>query len=99
MMRAAPAMRAPWITAWPTPPQPITATVEPGSTCAVLSAAPTPVVTPQPMSASTSSGRSVSTFTSENCDATIISEKVPRPVMPWISSPSARRKWGTNITS
>ena len=32
MMRAAPAMRAPWITAWPTPPQPITATIEPGST-------------------------------------------------------------------
>ena len=59
MMRAAPAMRAPWITAWPTPPHPMTATIEPGSTCAVLSAAPTPVVTPQPMSASCSSGRSV----------------------------------------
>ena len=37
----------------------------PGLTCAVLSAAPTPVVTPQPMSASCSSGRSVSTFTTD----------------------------------
>ena len=55
-MRDAPAMRAPWMTDWPTPPQPMTATVEPGWTFAVLSAAPTPVVTPQPMSASCSSG-------------------------------------------
>src|SRR5438270_13226047 len=54
-VREAPAMRAPWMTAWPTPPQPMTATVEPGLTCAVLRAAPTPVVTPQPMSASCSS--------------------------------------------
>ncbi len=38
------------------PPQPITATVEPGSTFAVLSAAPTPVITPQPTSAALSSG-------------------------------------------
>ena len=56
-MRDAPAMRAPWMTAWPTPPQPMTATVEPGSTLAVLRAAPTPVVTPQPMRASCSAGQ------------------------------------------
>ena len=60
MMRPAPAMRAPWITAWPTPPQPRTATLAPGLTFAVLSAAPTPVVTPQPMSAALSSGTRVS---------------------------------------
>ena len=48
---AAPAMRAPWIAAMPTPPAPKTTTLEPGCTLAVLSAAPTPVVTPQPMRA------------------------------------------------
>ena len=37
----------------PTPPRPMTATVEPGSTAAVLSAAPTPVETQHPMSAAT----------------------------------------------
>ena len=47
----------------PTPPQPKTATVEPGSTFAVLSAAPTPVVTPQPISAARSSGMSSRIFT------------------------------------
>lgn len=47
----APAMRAPWITDWPTSPQPITATIEPGATRAVLTGAPRPVVTPQPQTA------------------------------------------------
>ena len=59
---AAPAMRAPWMAAIPTPPQPITHTDEPGRMRAVLIAAPTPVVTPQPISATTSSGISGSTF-------------------------------------
>ena len=40
----------------PTPPSPITATDDPARTSAVLSAAPTPVVTQQPMSAATSGG-------------------------------------------
>ena len=57
-------MRAPWIAARPTPPQPNTATVEPGSMRAVLSTAPTPVVTPQPISAARSSGMSSRIFTS-----------------------------------
>ena len=43
---------------------PKTATVEPGSIFAVLSAAPTPVVTPHPMSAARSSGMSSRIFTS-----------------------------------
>ena len=51
---AAPAIRAPWMAAMPTPPQPNTTTDEPGATLAVLMAAPTPVVTPQPMSEATS---------------------------------------------
>ena len=48
MMRSAPAITAPWITDSPMPPRPKTATVEPGSTFAVFSTAPMPVVTPQP---------------------------------------------------
>ena len=64
MIIRAPPMRAPWITESPTPPQPKTATVEPGSIRAVFSAAPTPVVTPQPMRAARSSGMSSRTFTS-----------------------------------
>jgi len=90
MMRPAPAMRAPWITDWPTPPQPRTATLAPGFTCAVLSAAPTPVVTPQPIRASCVSGRSVSTFTSDASLAVITLEKVPRPVMQKYGLPSGR---------
>ena len=39
----------------PTPPQPTTATVAPGSTLAALTAAPTPVVTQQPITAALSS--------------------------------------------
>ena len=35
MMRLAPAMRQPWMTLRPTPPQPITATIEPPGTLAV----------------------------------------------------------------
>ncbi len=42
----------PWTTFSPTPPQPTTATVSPGRTRAVLSAAPTPVMTAHPISAS-----------------------------------------------
>ena len=40
----------------PTPPRPMTATVDPAGTSAVLSTAPTPVETPQPISAATSGG-------------------------------------------
>ena len=83
-------MRQPWMTDWPTPPQPMIATVEPGSTPAVLSAAPTPVVTPQPMSASCSSGRLVSIFTIDDSLHVIVSAKVPRPVIVMYSVPSGR---------
>ena len=38
----------------PTPPRPMTATVAPAGTSAVLTTAPTPVETPQPMRAATS---------------------------------------------
>ena len=48
MIFSAPASRAPWIAPLPIPPQPITTTVSPGLTSAVLTADPQPVVTPQP---------------------------------------------------
>ena len=49
MILSAPAMRAPCRTLRPMPPRPNTATLAPGHTLAVQIAAPTPVVTPQPM--------------------------------------------------
>ncbi|MCY1422386.1 hypothetical protein D9M71_380630 [compost metagenome] len=56
--RPAPANTAPLIAARPMPPQPITATVSPGRTLAVLNTAPVPVVTAQPSSAARSIGMS-----------------------------------------
>ena len=93
---AAPAMRAPWITDWPTPPQPITATLAPGVTPAVLNAAPSPVVTPHPRSASSSSGRSVSTATTEASSTTIASREraaaAHRRRRPAVGEPEPRRR-------
>ena len=57
-MREARASRAPCTTERPTPPQPITATVAPSGTAAVLSTEPTPVATAQPTMATRSSGAS-----------------------------------------
>ena len=73
MMRSAPASRAPWMAFRPTPPQPITATVLPGSTLAVFMAAPSPVVAPQPMRAICSKPISCSIFTREFSWTSIIS--------------------------
>ena len=62
-MMPAPAMAQPWITFSPTPPAPITSTLEPGSTLAVLNTAPTPVITPQLISAACASGMPGAIFT------------------------------------
>ncbi len=59
MIRPAPAIDAPLMAARPTPPQPITATVSPGRTLEVWIAAPTPVITPQPIRQARSSGMSL----------------------------------------
>ena len=81
-MLAAPQTRAPWITLMPTPPQPKTTTVEPGSTLAVLMAAPTPVMTAQPISEATSKGTSSSILMAP-CQGMIVSSAhVPAPAMP-----------------
>src|SRR3981081_2282386 len=49
MILSAPTIRAPRITLSPIPPSPNTTTLAPGVTLAVLTTAPTPVVTPQPL--------------------------------------------------
>ena len=70
IIRSAPANFAPWIMLRPTPPQPITATVLPGCTPAVLIAAPTPVVTPQPTSDACGNGMSGSICTAATSGTT-----------------------------
>ena len=63
MMRPAPAICAALIVARPMPPAPNTATVEPGSTFAVCTTAPQPVITLQPIRQARSSGMSSRTLT------------------------------------
>ena len=91
MTRPAPAMAAPWMQLRPMPPQPITATVEPGSTLAVLNTAPRPVVTPQPMRAARSSGMSLRIFTSPCSWISICSAKLDRSKKWYIGLPSSRQ--------
>ena len=50
MIGSQPARRAPWTELRPTPPQPITTTLDPALTLAVLITAPMPVSTPQAIS-------------------------------------------------
>jgi hypothetical protein len=64
---AAPAIRPPCTAFSPTPPQPNTASDSPASTRAVLSTAPTPVITEQPISAALSSG--IASGMGTACDA------------------------------
>src|SRR5918995_7264601 len=84
----APATRAPCIAEMPTPPQPNTTTDDPGVTLAVLTAAPTPVMTPQPTSEAISRGTSGSIFTAPWWGTIISSAHVPAPANPNIGDPS-----------
>src|SRR2546421_10110773 len=72
---------APWTTLRPTPPVAKTATVEPGSTLAVLRTAPTPVMTAQPISAAPSIGISGVILTAADWWTTEYSanDDMPRP--------------------
>ncbi len=94
MMRSAPAICAPWITDSPTPPQPKTATEEPGSTRAVLNTAPTPVVTPQPTSAAQSSGIFGSILIRFSAETVAYSAIAPQPEKMPSGSPRASRTRG-----
>ena len=75
----APARRAPWITDSPTPPQPMTATVEPGSTRAVCQTAPIPVDRAQPTRAARSRGAAASMGTTWRSGTRVSSAKVAVP--------------------
>ena len=88
-MTDAPATLAPWMQEMPTPPQPNTTTDEPGVTLAVLMAAPTPVMTPQPTRRPISKGMSSSIFTTPWCGMIISSANVPAPAMPNTGLPSS----------
>ena len=79
MICAAETSTAPRIADRPTPPQPTTSTVDPGSTAAVLSTEQTPVVTAQPTSAATSSGRLRSMRMAPDSGTTACSPNVPSP--------------------
>ena len=65
--------------AWPTPPQPTTTALSPARTPAVLSTAPTPVATLQPIRAATSGGTRGSTATTADSGTIVASANVPRP--------------------
>jgi len=83
-------MRQPWIADSPTPPQPKTSAVLPACTLAVLTAAPTPVITPQPISAARSSGTSRAIFTTLSACSVATSASTPQPLKtfrgwPWAS--------------
>ncbi len=62
------------------PPRPNTATVEPGSTLAVFSTAPMPVVTPQPSRHTLSKGAAGLILASAISGTTVYSEKVEQPM-------------------
>src|SRR5262249_51454126 len=90
-MRSAPAIAQPWITLSPTPPAPHTPHVDPGTTLAVLMAAPTPVVTPQPTSAARSAGTLESYFTRLRSCTTAYSAITPTPENTLSGLPAASR--------
>ena len=92
MIRSAPASRAPITAPRPTRPQPKTATVEPGSTCAVFRAAPIPVDRPQAKGAHPSSGASGLTFASAISGITVYSAKVDVPMKCRSGSPSREKR-------
>src|SRR4051812_49523354 len=69
------ANRAPCTTDRPTPPKPTTSTLWPARTFAVLSTAPTPVITAQPTSAACSSGTPSGTGITARSDTTVSSAK------------------------
>ena len=79
MIVFAPASRAPSTAASPTPPQPITATVSPRLTPAVLIAAPRPAITPQPSSPAVAAPMAGLTFVHWPDATSVLSANAPMP--------------------
>src|SRR5439155_25046056 len=77
---------------------PNTTTDDPGRTCAVLIAAPTPVVTPHPINDATSKGTSLSIFTAACSLTTISSANVPVPANANSCSSPAVNLWLALVT-
>ena len=73
------------------PPSPSTSTVAPASTRAVLSTAPTPVWTAQPITHAVSSGVSAGTFTAPVSFAIAYSAKPPTPSPRYTRAPPRER--------
>ena len=80
MIRSAPCSRQPATAPSPTIPAPNTTQVVPGSTFAVLIAAPSPVERPQAKSAACSKGASGLTLASAISGITVYSAKVEQPM-------------------
>src|SRR6202041_3580421 len=90
MIVFAPASRAPSTAASPTPPQPITATVSPRETPAVLIAAPRPAITPQPSSPAVAAPIAGLTFVHWPDATSVLSANAPMPRAGESGVPSAR---------
>ena len=88
-MRAAPAIRAAWTQNWPIPPAPITTTLDPSSTRARFSTAPTPVSAAQPIRAPCSSGTSSGSGSTAAAGTTICSASAPIAVIRYTGAPSS----------
>ena len=78
-IRDAPASTAPITHESPTPPRPMTATLAPGGTSAVLRTAPTPVVTQQPISAATAGSTPSGIGMAASTGTTVASAMVAMP--------------------
>ena len=85
MMRIAPASRAPCTMLSPTPPQPITNTLDPGRTFAWRTTAPTPVATLQPTSAACAHGISSRMRTRFSSEQATDSPNVPMRAI-WLTA-------------
>ena len=76
---SAPAIRAPCTIDIPMPPRPVTSTVDPTSTFALLNTEPTPVWTAHPMTQAISRGVSWSSLTTADSGTIVFSEKPATP--------------------
>ena len=94
---AAFASTAPMTIDSPTPPSPITATLAPAGTSAVLRTAPTPVDTQHPMSAATAGSTPSGSATAAASGTTVASAIVPIPQYERIGSPAVRGEDGRAV--
>ena len=90
MIVPAPARRAPAIAAFPTPPQPKTATESPRPMPPVYMAAPSPAITPQPRSPATSGRARGSTLVAWPAATSVFSANAPMPSAGASGVPSSR---------